>query len=123
MHSLSGMAPEDVLQQVAEASVQMSHAVLLPAAAKAEISGRVIANQYKFNRQEIERGYPALAKLETLFSQVVSYANHDPRSHELHKMRDEISTNPALRAAIKDYLKSEVRRQRFERRPCRDRGD
>ena len=38
-------------------------------------------------------------------------------------MRDEIATSPALRAAIKAYLKSEVRRQRIERRPCRDRGD
>ena len=40
---------------------------------------RVVAKQCTFNRKEMERGCAAPAKLETLFGQVVNYANHDPR--------------------------------------------
>ena len=122
MHSMSGMAPDDNLRQIAEAQVEMTQAVLLPAAAK-EALDRVMAKQGSINEKELERGHPDPRKLDTLFGQVVNYANHDPLSHELHKMRDEIATSPPLRAAIKDYLKVEVRRPRLERRPCRDRGD
>ena len=118
MRNLPAGLPDDAQRQIAEQQVAESNEMLLPAAAKAEIR-QVVAKQHKFNSQEIERGRPNPAKLATLYSQVENSANHDPLSHELHKMRDEISTNPALRAAIKDYLESEVRRQRFERRPCR----
>ena len=122
MRNLPAGLPDDAQRQIAEQQVAASNEMLLPEAAKANID-RMLAKQCTFNRKEMERGCAAPAKLETLFGQVVNYANHDPLSHELHKMRDEIATSPALRAAIKAYLKSEVRRQRIERRPCRDRGD
>ena len=122
MRSLSGMAPDDNLRQIAEAQVELTQAALLTAAAK-EALDRVMAKQGSINEKELERGHPDPRKLDTLFGQVVNYANHDPLSHELHKMRDKIARSPPLRATIKDYLKVEVRRPRLERRPCRDRGD
>ena len=44
MHSLSGMAPDDNLRQIAEAQVEMTQAALLTAAAKEAID-RVMAKQ------------------------------------------------------------------------------
>ena len=122
MRNLPAGLPDDAQRQIAEAQVEMTQKVLLTAAAK-EALDRVMAKQGSINEKELERGHPDPRKLDTLFGQVVNYANHDPLSHELHKMRDEIATSPALIAAIKDYLKVEVRRPRLERRPCRDRGD
>ena len=79
MRNLPAGLPDDAQRQIAEQQVAASNEMLLPEAAKANID-RMLAKQCTFNRKEMERGCAAPAKLETLFGQVVNYANHDPLS-------------------------------------------